>query len=134
MKAVEHFLQGSSCSESIVKEAVDLGLCDESLVSVATSFSGAMGSGCLCGAIAGSQIVIGSLFGRDNKYNNEVIARNLAKEFISKFKEAHKVTCCRVLSKGFEFQSQERKQHCCNFVEFCSKTLKEMVETKVKNG
>ncbi len=134
MKAVEHFMQGFSCSESIVKEAIDLGLCDESALSIATAFSGGMGSGCLCGAIAGSQIVIGELFGKNNKYNNEVIARTLAKEFITKFKEAHKVTCCRVLSKDFEFHSPERKKHCCNFVEFCSKTLQDTIKINVKNG
>ncbi|MCM1265234.1 MAG: C-GCAxxG-C-C family protein [Candidatus Gastranaerophilales bacterium] len=134
MKAVEHFMQGCSCSESIVREAIDLGICDESAFPIATAFSGGMGSGCLCGAISGAQIVIGHLFGKNNKHNNDILARNLAKEFMDKFKEAHKVTCCRVLSKDFEFHSPERKKHCCNFVEFCSKTLQEIIDTKVKNG
>ena len=51
MNAVDYYKSGYSCSESIVKEAIDLGLCDESLLPVATSFSGGIGSGCLCGAV-----------------------------------------------------------------------------------
>ena len=39
-----------------------------------------MGVGCLCGAIVGAQMIIGSQFGRDNKYGNENIARAKAKE------------------------------------------------------
>ena len=48
-------------------EAAEKGLVPKELLSIATSFSGGMGSGCLCGAIAGSQIVIGWLFGKDNQ-------------------------------------------------------------------
>ena len=135
MKAVEYFMQGNSCSESIILEAIEKKYCDKDLLSVATGFSGGISSGCLCGAVAGSIMVISSLFGKENKYNNPLKARELSKEFMTKFKEAHKATCCRVLSKGFEMHSPERKQHCCNFVEFCSNLLSEIVEKElVKNG
>ncbi|MCD8378308.1 MAG: C-GCAxxG-C-C family protein, partial [Candidatus Gastranaerophilales bacterium] len=87
-----------------------------------------------CGAVAASLLVIGHLFGRDNKYGNDITARTLTKEFTDKFKAVHKATCCRVLSKGFELHSPERKIHCCNFVEFCSKLLDETVNIKIKNG
>ena len=75
--APKYFLeQGFSCSESIARAAVDMGLAEENFVSIATSFSGGMGSGCLCGAVAGAQMVIGLLFG---KYQTNT-ARALAKE------------------------------------------------------
>lgn len=131
MKAVEYFMQGNSCSESIILEAIGKNYCDKDLLSVATGFSGGIGSGCLCGAVAGSIMVISSLFGKENKYNNPLKARELSKEFMTKFKDAHKVTCCRALSKGFEMHSPERKQNCCNFVEFCSNTLSEIVENEL---
>ena len=67
MKAVEYFLDGNSCSESVVSRAIELGLCDKELLSVATPFSGGIGSGCLCGAVSGSLLVIGHLFGKNNK-------------------------------------------------------------------
>ena len=62
--APNYFMQGYSCSESIACAAVELGLADENFVSIATSFSGGMSSGCLCGAVAASQMVIGLLHGK----------------------------------------------------------------------
>ena len=127
MSAVEYFMQGYSCSESIVKDAIDKGLVPSELLSCATSFSGGMGSGCLCGAIAGSQMVIGYLYGRGNKCGNEVLARQKAKQFIDEFKKNHKATCCRVLTAGFDMASKERKEHCQTMVNDCSKILEELI-------
>lgn len=131
MKAAEFFNQGYSCSESIIMEAVEKGLVPKELLSVATSFSGGMGSGCLCGAIAGSQIVLGWLFGKNNQNNNDPNARMLAKQFIEEFKKSHKATCCRVLTAGMDMASPERKAHCTNMVNDCSKILEEMIKVKV---
>ena len=103
----------------------------EELLPVATSFSGGMGSGCLCGAIAGSQIVLGWLYGRENKNGNEVCARAKAKQFIEEFKKSHRATCCRALTAGMDMASPERKAHCTNMVNDCSKILAEMIEVKV---
>lgn len=131
MKAAEYFNQGYSCSESIIMEAVEKELVPKELLSVATSFSGGMGSGCLCGAIAGSQIVLGWLFGKNNQNNNDPNARMLAKQFIEEFKKSHKATCCRVLTAGMDMASPERKAHCTNMVNDCSKILEEMIKVKV---
>ena len=122
--APNYFLSGFSCSESIARAAVDIGIADESFISIATSFSGGMGSGCLCGAVAGAQMVLGLLHGKlkDNT------ARQLAKEFYQKITAIHKVTCCKVLTKDFkDFHSQERKNHCANMVADCAKILDEML-------
>ncbi len=122
--APNYFLEGYSCSESIARAAVDMGLADENLISIATSFSGGMGSGCLCGAVAGSQMVLGLLHG---KYKDNT-ARVLAKEFYQKITAIHKVTCCKVLTKDFkDFHSPERKAHCVNMVADCAKILDEML-------
>lgn len=130
-KAAEYYKQGYSCSESVVQSAIDKGLCDKSLISVATAFSGGMSSGCLCGAVAGAQMVIGNNFGKNNSKNNEVIARAKAKEFIDEFKKKRKATCCRVLSAGFEFNSPERKQNCTSIVAECAEILENMIRIKV---
>ena len=123
--AVDYFKNGYSCSESIAQAAVDLGLTNKDLVSVATSFSGGMSSGCLCGAVAGAQMIIGLLYG---KYKNNT-ARAKAKEFYDKFTSVHKITCCKVLTKDFkDFHSPERRNHCINMVQFCAKTLDEILE------
>ena len=126
--AADNFLnKGYSCSESIVQAAIDLNIVPKELLSVATSFSGGMGSGCLCGAIAGSQIVLGYLFGK-NKTNT---ARALAKEFIEEFKKTHRATCCRVLTAGLDFHSPDRKKHCVNMVESCANILSTMLEREM---
>ena len=131
MKAAEYFNNGYSCSESILMEAIDKGIVPKELLSVATSFSGGMGSGCLCGAIAGSQIVLGYLYGKNNSQGNDIIARSKAKQFIEEFKKNHKATCCRVLTSGMDMASPERKAHCTNMVNDCSKILDEIIEVKV---
>lgn len=132
MKAVEYFMsQGHSCCESVVRWGIDNGLAKEEALSIATAFSGGMGSGCLCGAIAGAQIIIGSQYGRDNKFGNEVIARSKAKELIEKFKSNHPATCCRVLTRGMDMASPERKAHCANMVDECENLIKEVLALKV---
>lgn len=130
-KAVENYKSGFSCSESVVKAAIDEGLCDKNLLAVATSFSGGMSSGCLCGAVAGAQMVLGANYGKQNSKNNEECARVKAKEFIEEFKKRKKATCCRVLTAGLEFGSSERKQNCTKLVEECAALLDEMLKTKV---
>ena len=124
MKAAEYFNNGYSCSESIIMEAIEKGLVPEELLSVATSFSGGMGSGCLCGAIAGSQMVLGYVLGRSN-------ARVAAKKFIEKLKKTQKPACCEFLTAGLDMASPERKAHCTNMVNDCSKILEEMIKVKV---
>lgn len=131
MKAVEYFNNGYSCSESMIKWAIEQGFVSEELLPVATSFSAGMGSGCLCGAVAGAQMILGSLYGRENKAENEVLARAKAKELVKRFTETHKATCCRVLTRGMEMGSPERKAHCTNMVNDCQKLVEELIEVKV---
>lgn len=128
-RAVENFKNGYSCSESVVKAAIDEGLVPVDFLSAATSFSGGMGQGCLCGAIAGSQMVIGYIHGKGKTEK----ARALAKEFIEEFRKNHKATCCRVLTAGFDFHSPERKAHCVNMVYDCAKILEIILEKELSN-
>lgn len=122
-KAVEYFKNGYSCSESIIKAAIDEGLCDKSLISAATSFSGGMSSGCLCGTVAASQIISGLHFGRDNSFGNEVCAREKAAFIVEEFKKRNKLTCCRVLSGGLT--GEARKERCSKYVIDCCEILEE---------
>lgn len=131
-KAVNYYKQGYSCSESVVQAAIDEGLCDKNLLAVATAFSGGMSSGCLCGAVAGAQLVLGANFGKGNLKNNDETARAKAKEFIEKFKKKRKATCCKVLTAGLEFGSPERKQNCSQLVEECSEILGNTIRIGIK--
>lgn len=113
--AIKYFKSGYSCSESVVQAAIDKGYAPKELLTVATPFSGGMGVRCLCGAVAGSQLVIGSLYGK-NEERDGMKARALAKQFNEKFAEKYKVNCCKVLSAGYDFHSPERKERCCKTV------------------
>lgn len=131
-KAVDYFMQGYSCSESMVKAAIDKGLVHESVLPLATPFSGGIGSGCLCGAVAGMQLIIGAMFGRDDKERNGKKARELAAKSVSLFKERNRATCCRVLTAGFVMAAPERKQHCCQMVKDCSEIIEQLLEIEEK--
>lgn len=121
-RAVKYFMSGYSCSEAVVQSAIDEGYVKEYLLSTATAFSGGMGVRCLCGAVAGSQLVIGAMFGKTSDRDG-MRARELAKEFSEKFSEKYKVNCCKVLSNGFDFHSAERKSHCSAMVGDCCDIL-----------
>ncbi|MBE7709588.1 MAG: C_GCAxxG_C_C family protein [Cyanobacteria bacterium SIG32] len=128
-KAVSYFNNGYSCSESIIQAAIDEGLCSKELLPCATTFSGGMSSGCLCGAVAASQMILGYNFGRDNSKGNEVVARKKAAEFMEEFKKINKVTCCRILSK--DVLPMNKKAHCSKFVSECAEILESMLKVKV---
>lgn len=113
--AIKYFLSGFSCSEAVVQAAIDKGYIKQELLSLATPFSGGMGVKCLCGAVAGAQIVIGAMFGKTAERDG-MQARKMAKQFNEAFAEKYKVNCCKILSAGFDFHSQERKNHCTNMV------------------
>jgi C_GCAxxG_C_C family probable redox protein len=136
-KAVELFNQGYSCSESVVRAAYELNIINnkidiEILTAMSSAFSGGMGgSGCLCGAVAGSQIVIGSVFGRNqlNQSSNNIKA--LSSQFVQKFKDKRKATCCRVLTAGLQAGSPERRNNCTGIVSDASSILEEMIKKSV---
>ena len=126
--AIKYFKSGYSCSEAVVQSAIDKGYAPKELLSVATSFSGGMGVRCLCGAVAGSQMVIGSMYGKNAERDGKK-ARALAKEFNETFAQKYKVNCCKVLSAGFDFHSPERKQHCSGMVSDCVVILEDIFDT-----
>ncbi len=126
--AVENYKNGYSCSESIVKSAIDAGLAPKEILPVATAFSGGMSSGCVCGAVAGCQMVIGSMYGKNETDSNGLKAKELAKQFVDEFKKNHKATCCKVLTAGLAFGSPERKANCAIIVDDCATIVKNILE------
>jgi len=127
--ALKYFKNGYSCSESIIQACADEGICPQELLPCATTFSGGMSSGCLCGAVAASQIVLGYLYGRNNKFGNNVFAREKAAQLAEEFRRRNKVTCCKVLCAGLE--GMARKEHCCKMVEDACEILTDLAEVKV---
>lgn len=128
-KALEYFKNGYSCSESVIQSCIDSGLCPAELLPCATTFSAGMSSGCSCGAITASQMVLGYNFGRNNKFANQVFAREKAAALIEEFKNRNKVTCCRVLCAGLE--GSAKKEHCTKLVADACEILEELIKVKV---
>jgi len=122
--ALDYYKNWYSCSESIVKAASDKGYCSVDLVKLATPFSGGMSVGCICGALAGAQIVIGSIFEKED-------AKLMSKELIKRFISYNKATCCKILSHGLDKGSAERRELCKNYVANTAEILEEMIKNKI---
>ena len=119
--AVDIFQKGYACSESVIyaiRKGFELDLSDDA-IAMSTGFPwGLGGGGCICGAIAGGTMCIGYFYGR--RYPGDpsfAKCQELTKELHDYFKETCGATCCRVLTRGKEPYSPERKAQCMKFVE-----------------
>jgi len=109
------------CSESVIltfKEMFEDYFSDAA-VAMSSAFRGGMGgAGCTCGALAAGQMVLGAFFGyygdAGGEQNPEEVkkARTLYNELHDRFRELNKAACCRVLTKGTEPNTPERKAKC----------------------
>lgn len=107
------------CSEAIVKTIKDefaLPISDD-VIAMASGFPvGIGGSGCTCGAVAGGVMTIGLFFGRTQPKDTKVDkTMALSKELHDTFKDKHKCTCCRVLTKDMTLGSPEHMEQCIHF-------------------
>ena len=112
--AVDIFNQGFACSESVIyaiKENFELDMSDDA-IDMSSVFP-------MC---------IGYFFGRktpgDPKINR---CFKLSNEIHDFFKEYCGATCCRVLTKGKEKNSPERKAQCTDFVAATVKKTAEII-------
>ena len=129
--AVDIFNQGFACSESVIyaiKENFELDMSDDAIAMSSGFPWGLGGGGCICGALAGATMCIGYFFGRktpgDPKINR---CFKLSNEIHDFFKEYCGATCCRVLTKGKEKNSPERKAQCTDFVAATVKKTAEII-------
>lgn len=107
------------CSEAVVKTIIDEFQIDvsEDVIKMASGFPVGMGGmGCTCGALTGGVMAIGLVYGRsqgkDPKVNK---AMELSTKLYQIFCERHKVSCCKVLTRGMEKGSPEHMEQCIAF-------------------
>ena len=107
------------CSEAVVKTIIDEFQIDvsEDVIKMASGFPVGMGGmGCTCGALTGGVMAIGLVYGRsqgkDPKVNK---AMELSAKLYQIFCEGHKVSCCKVLTRGMEKGSPEHMEQCIAF-------------------
>ena len=131
-KAGAYFKSGHNCSEAIFLGFRDLlfpGL-DRDLVMLTTGFGGGMGeSGCTCGALTGSTMVLGLLQGRTTPDDDRTRAYKLTHEFHDRFKGNFKSTCCRVLN-GTDYETTEHMKRCLKITGGTAKMLMEFIMEK----
>lgn len=118
--ASDLFHKGFACSEAVmytINKFLDLGL-DEKTFSMCSGFPwGLGGGGCICGALAGSSMILSSKYGRQSfdKTRDEKCFK-INNELHDEFKKLNGATCCRVLCKGLPKDSDERKANCDTYV------------------
>lgn len=107
---------GYSCSEAVILYLRSKGIeiPDAVLHSVGGLRAGIGGRGCVCGSLIAAVMVIGYL---DSGKNKEHIHK-MSAEMHDKFKSQFKSTCCRVLTRKYDFKSQERKEFCLGLIDF----------------
>ncbi len=99
-KAGVLFDGGYNCAQAVLQATT--GRSDPELLVMAEAFGGGIGeSGCLCGAVTGGVMALG-LEGRGDRSGALVAA----------FRKAFRTTCCRGLSKDYQWLSHEHLANC----------------------
>jgi len=124
---------GFSCSESVMSTIID---CFElqipkEVIALTSGFSGGIGkSGCTCGALAGGVMALGIFFGRSEEGDpkvkkNHELTNELYQAFYTRTEKD--AVCCRVLTKGFDMEVGEHKNHCSKYVGFIARKVAEII-------
>lgn len=117
--SLEYFRNGLYCSEAILRafnEVYELNLPEEHY-KISTGFATGFGEAkCSCGSVTGGVMVLSLITGRRNNYESERRNFTLVNELHNRFKEKHKVICCRALTKTVEWGSAEHKILCEDYV------------------
>lgn len=91
---------GYNCAQAVLQAAT--GRDDPELLAMAEAFGSGIGeSGCLCGAVTGGVMALG-LKGRGDRSGALVAA----------FRKSFRTTCCRGLSKDYQWLSREHLANC----------------------
>lgn len=138
-KAVAAHGEGLNCAQAIVATyGPDFGLSRETALKISSSFGGGMGRlGYTCGAISGSLMILGLIYGYADAKDSETKRRvyEMVREFIDLFKEKWKSTECRELLRAEIHTKNGYKQACekglfrrCDrYVQTAAEILEEML-------
>lgn len=135
--AIDIFYKGYACSESVIyaiNEAFEAGMPQSAIAMSSGVPWGFGGGGCLCGAMAGGSMCLGYFFGKQFPGDeNGAKCQALSKELYDYFKGTCGATCCRILIKGKERNSPERKKQCEAYVITAVEKTAEIIMRELKN-
>ena len=112
--ANQYFDNGFNCAQSVAAAFQDkLSLSEEELLKAACPFGSGMGRlQQVCGAVSGAFLVIGLLYGKASKEDNDAREKTYAliRQFHESFTQIHKTTyCCDLI--GCNLQTEEGQSH-----------------------
>ncbi len=125
------FAEARNCAESVL---ASLSLHEDvpSLPEfVGSGFTSGIGNtGCLCGSLAGSVMVIGAYADSLGLMPEarKLIAEELSAEMTRRFKDEYHATCCRVIKRDYVEGSNESLSHCAGITEFAATTVAEIID------
>ena len=113
-RALARFLTGFNCAQSILSiYGPKYGVNQKRALKLATGFgSGIAQMGDICGAVAGSLMVIGLKYGRSkiNDRESKPLTYELIRKFIDRFEERNKTIKCKELI-GCDLDTAEGRKH-----------------------
>lgn len=125
-QAVQYYQQGLNCAEAVVKSADEfykLNLGPQG-IRLASGFGGGMATGGVCGAVTGSIMILGMLYGRDES-NTDAKAKSLTQRFQKTFLERMGHCDCKVLIP--QYRSRDKVVKCSKVVSEAAQLLEELV-------
>ena len=112
--AGQYFKEGYNCAEAILRafrDTLQLDLSDDA-IKMAAGFGGGIGhAGCVCGALASSVMILGTMEGRISSSESRDAMYESAAEFHRRFAEKFGATCCRSLNPH-PFETKEHLRNC----------------------
>lgn len=130
-KAGGYFKQGYNCAEAILRAFLDILSVphDPQVARLASPFGGGLGrSGCTCGALTGSEMVLGMVAGRDGLDKPLGDIYTVAGKLHDRFAEKFGSTCCRVLNPDGDFESREHLRRCLKITGGTAQMLAEFLQ------
>ena len=132
-KALNYFSQKLHCSQSVLAAfAEKCGITDEQALKLGSCLGSGMRKGEVCGAVTGSLMVLGLLYGQKNAGDTEgrQSSNKVNDLMMNRFKEKCGSYICNDLL-GCDITTEEGHQYCVDnklFTEFCPKMVAAAVD------
>ena len=121
-----------NCSEAVIKAVRDV-FCPEIpdfVIAMSSGFPVGMGgAGCTCGAVAGGQMALGLIFGREKslQFVQSGHTMRLARELHDRFREMNQTLCCRLHTKNMQIGSPEHAAQCTRLTGDAAQIVAEII-------
>jgi C_GCAxxG_C_C family probable redox protein len=120
------------CADAVLlafNEGLGGGLTEQQAVGLTSGLSiGQGGAGCLCGAVSGGALVLGLFLGGEGRaYRDADKVREAVNALHIRFKDAHKSTCCRVLTRAVKDDEAAHFEQCAGLTGEAARVVAEIL-------